>query len=131
MAASATASKATGRREERKEKASCLWAMGEFKHLCMAKFKEGVVVDDIIQELTKLAAELDTVKYFGWGKDVLNQEALTQGFTHVFVMTFASAEDLAACMGHEKHSAFAATFTAALDKVVVMDFPLVFVKPAP
>lgn len=40
--------------------------MAEFKHLCMAKFKEGVVVDDIIQELTKLAAELDTVKYFGW-----------------------------------------------------------------
>ncbi|KAF7064324.1 hypothetical protein CFC21_070668 [Triticum aestivum] len=105
--------------------------MAEFKHLCMAKFKEGVVVEDIIQELTKLAAELDTVKYFGWGKDVLNQEALTQGFTHVFVMTFASAEDLAACMGHEKHSAFAATFMAALDKVVVMDFPLVFVKPAP
>ena len=40
--------------------------MAEFKHLCMAKFKEGVVVEDIIQELTKLAAELDTVKYFGW-----------------------------------------------------------------
>ena len=40
--------------------------MAEFKHLCMAKFKEGVVVDDIIQELTKLAAELDTVKFFGW-----------------------------------------------------------------
>jgi hypothetical protein len=40
--------------------------MGEFKHLCVAKFKEGVVVDDIIQELTKLASELDTVKFFGW-----------------------------------------------------------------
>ena len=38
----------------------------EFKHLCLVRFKEGVVVDDIIEELTKLAAELDTVKYFGW-----------------------------------------------------------------
>lgn len=38
----------------------------EFKHLCLVRFKEGVVVDDIIQELTKLAAELDTVKFFGW-----------------------------------------------------------------
>ena len=41
------------------------------------------------------------------GKDVLNQEALTHGFTHVFSMSFTSAEDLVACMGHEKHSAFA------------------------
>lgn len=103
----------------------------EFKHLCLVRFKEGVVVDDIIQELTKLAAELDTVKFFGWGKDVLNQETLTQGFTHVFSMSFASAEDLAACMGHEKHSAFAATFMAVLDKVVVLDFPFVVAKPAP
>jgi hypothetical protein len=46
-------------------------------------------------------------------------------------MVFDSAEDLAACMGHEKHSAFAATFMAALDKVVVMDFPFVVAKPAP
>jgi hypothetical protein len=46
-------------------------------------------------------------------------------------MTFATAEDLSACMGHEKHCAFGATFMAALDNVVVMDFPLVFVKPAP
>ena len=38
----------------------------EFKHLCLVRFKEGVVVDDIIQELTKLAAELDTIKFFGW-----------------------------------------------------------------
>ncbi|XP_037480727.1 uncharacterized protein LOC119358146 [Triticum dicoccoides] len=79
----------------------------EFKHLCLVRFKEGVVVDDIIEELTKLAGELDTVKFFGWGKDVLNQEVLTHGFTHVFSMSFASAEDLVACMGHEKHSAFA------------------------
>lgn len=67
----------------------------------------------------------------GRGKDVLEQEALTQGFTHVFSMSFATAGDLAACMAHEKHAAFAATFMAALDKVVVMDFPFVTVKPAP
>ncbi|KAM0900181.1 hypothetical protein ACQ4PT_020796 [Festuca glaucescens] len=103
----------------------------EFKHLCLVRFKEGVVVEDIIQELSKLAAELDMIKFFGWGKDVLNQDALTQGFTHVFSLCFDSAEDLAAYMGHEKHGAFAATFMAALDKVIVMDFPFVVAKPAP
>ena len=105
--------------------------MAEVKHLCLVRFKEGVVVDDILQELTKLAAEIDTVKSFEWGKDVLNQEALTQGFTHVFSMTFASGEDLASCMSHEKHAAFAGTFMAALDKVVVIDFPVVVAKPPP
>jgi hypothetical protein len=30
------------------------------------RFKEGVVVEDIIQELSKLAAELDMIKFFGW-----------------------------------------------------------------
>jgi hypothetical protein len=38
----------------------------EFKHLCLVRFKEGVVVEDIIQELSKLAAELDMIKFFGW-----------------------------------------------------------------
>ncbi|KAM0900182.1 hypothetical protein ACQ4PT_020797 [Festuca glaucescens] len=105
--------------------------MGEFKHLCAARFKEGVVVDDIIRELTKLAAELDAAgKHTYMGKNMLDQEALTRGFTHVFVLTFATAEDLAACLGHGKHCAFGATFMAALDDAVVMDFPLVFVKPA-
>jgi len=62
---------------------------------------------------------------------VLNQEMLTQGFTHVFSLTFASADDLATYMGHDRHAAFAATFMAALDKVVVIDFPVVVAKPLP
>ena len=103
--------------------------MAEVKHLCLVKFKEGVVEDGILRELTKLAAEISTVKSFEWGKDVLNQETLTQGFTHVFSMAFASAEDMASYMSHEKHIAFAGTFMAALDKVVVIDFPVVVAKP--
>jgi len=65
------------------------------------------------------------------GQDVLNQEMLTQGFTHVFSLTFASADDLATYIGHDKHAAFAATFMAALEKVVVIDFPVVIAKPPP
>jgi hypothetical protein len=65
------------------------------------------------------------------GQDVLNQEMLTQGFTHVFSLTFASAADLAAYMAHDSHTAFAATFMAAIDKVLVVDFPVVVAKPPP
>ncbi|BAT12707.1 Os11g0150400, partial [Oryza sativa Japonica Group] len=69
--------------------------------------------------------------FFFRGKDVLNQEMLTQGFTHVFSLTFASSEDLTTYMSHERHQEFAGTFMAAIDKVVVVDFPVVASKPAP
>nr|CBX25321.1 hypothetical_protein [Oryza brachyantha] len=103
--------------------------MGEVKHLCLVKFKEEVLVDDILQGMTKLVSEMDMVKSFEW--DVLNQEMLTQGFTHVFSLTFASSEDLTSYMSHERHQEFAGTFMAAIDKVVVIDFPAVVAKPAP
>jgi hypothetical protein len=65
------------------------------------------------------------------GQDVLNPEMLTQGFTHVFSLTFASPDDLPSYMSHERHAAFAGTFMAALEKVVVIDFPVVIAKPPP
>ncbi|RLN28900.1 uncharacterized protein C2845_PM05G05530 [Panicum miliaceum] len=143
--------------------------MGEVKHLCLVKFKEGVVVEDVLKGMTDLVAQMDMVKSFECysasthihidvqlvaeddmsdlpfvfpslklsvystfrGQDVLNQEMLTQGFTHVFSLTFASADDLTSYMGHEKHSEVAATFMAALEKVVVIDFPVVITKPPP
>ncbi|KAJ1264734.1 hypothetical protein BS78_08G023800 [Paspalum vaginatum] len=105
--------------------------MGEVKHLCLARFKEGAAVDDVLKGMADLVAGMDTVKSFEWGQDVLKQETLTQGFTHAFSLTFASADDLAAYMAHERHAAFAATFTAALDKVLVLDFPVVVAKQAP
>ncbi|KAF8706555.1 hypothetical protein HU200_030837 [Digitaria exilis] len=105
--------------------------MGEVKHLCLVRFKEGVVVDDVLKGMTDLVAEMGMVKSFEWGEDVLNQEMLTQGFTHVFSLTFATADDLTAYMGHERHAAFAATFMAALEKVLVIDFPVVIAKPPP
>ncbi|KAK3139329.1 hypothetical protein QOZ80_5AG0381530 [Eleusine coracana subsp. coracana] len=103
--------------------------MGEVKHLCLVRFKEGVVVDDVLKGMTELVSQMDMVKSFEWGEDVLKPEMLTQGFTHVFSLTFASTEDLTNYMSHEKHAAFAGTFMAALDKVIVIDFPVVIAKP--
>jgi hypothetical protein len=40
--------------------------MGEVKHLCLVKFKEEVLVDDILQGMTKLVSEMDMVKSFEW-----------------------------------------------------------------
>lgn len=38
----------------------------EFKHLVLVKFKEDVVVEDILKELEKLVQEMDIVKSFVW-----------------------------------------------------------------
>lgn len=40
--------------------------MGDFKHLVIAKFKEGVVVEEILKGMEKLASDLEAVKSFEW-----------------------------------------------------------------
>ena len=79
--------------------------------------------------MSKLVSEMDTVKSFEWGCDEVSEEMLRQGFTHVFLLTFASAEDFAAYSGHPNHLEFAGTFAAAIEKVLLFNFPVVPVKP--
>lgn len=40
--------------------------MGEFKHLVVAKFKEGVNVDEIVEQVEKMVSDIDSVKFFEW-----------------------------------------------------------------
>lgn len=106
--------------------------MAEFKHLVVVKFKEGVNVDEIVEQVEKMVSDIDSVKSFEWGHDMEGQDMLTQGFTHVFSMTFDDKEAIASFLTHPKHLEFCPTFSAAIDKIVVLDFPSLLVKtPAP
>lgn len=40
--------------------------MGDFKHLVLVKFKDGVVVEKLMEGMQNLVAEMDTVKSFEW-----------------------------------------------------------------
>ncbi|KAF3455343.1 hypothetical protein FNV43_RR05791 [Rhamnella rubrinervis] len=102
--------------------------MGDFKHLVIVKFKEDVVVDEIIKGMANLVSEIDSVKSFEWGHDMESQEMLRQGFTHAFFMTFNKKEDFTAFTSHPKHLEFSATFSAAIEKIVLLDFPSLLVK---
>ncbi|CAA0824263.1 Uncharacterized protein SHERM_21227 [Striga hermonthica] len=104
--------------------------MAEFKHLVLVKFKDDVVVEDILKGMEKLVAEMETVKSFVWGKDIESQEMLRQGFTHAFLMTFSSKDDFVAFASHPNHVEFSNTFSTAIDKALLLDFPAVAVKPA-
>lgn len=65
------------------------------------------------------------------GQDMESLEVLRQGFTHAFFMTFNKKEDFDSFQGHPNHVAFSATFSAAIENIVVLDFPVSLVKPAP
>lgn len=41
-------------------------AMGEVKHLCLVRFKEGAAVDDVLKGMTELVSQMDMVKSFEW-----------------------------------------------------------------
>lgn len=41
-------------------------AMGEFKHFVIVKFKEGVVIEDLIKDMEKMVSQIDSVKHFEW-----------------------------------------------------------------
>ncbi|XP_016502441.1 stress-response A/B barrel domain-containing protein At5g22580 [Nicotiana tabacum] len=104
----------------------------EFKHLVLVKFKEDVVVEDILKGLEKLVQEMDIVKSFVWGKDAESHEMLRQGFTHAFLMTFSNKDDYTTFVSHPNHVEFSATFSTVIDKAVLLDFPAISVKaPAP
>ncbi|PIA39175.1 hypothetical protein AQUCO_02700390v1 [Aquilegia coerulea] len=102
--------------------------MGDLKHMVLVKFKEDVVVEDILKGMEKLASEVDSIKSFEWGQDLESEEMLRQGFTHVFTMTFGSSEDFAACQTHPSHVEFSTTFSAAIEKILLFHFPAVLVK---
>ncbi|XP_030522703.1 stress-response A/B barrel domain-containing protein At5g22580 [Rhodamnia argentea] len=102
--------------------------MGDFKHLVIVKFKEDIVIEEILKGLEKLALEIEAVKSFEWGQDMEGQEMLRQGFTHAFLMSFHKKEDFTAFLGHSNHLEFSSTFSSAIEKVVVLDFPAVLVK---
>uniref|UniRef100_A0A7C9D3P1 Stress-response A/B barrel domain-containing protein n=1 Tax=Opuntia streptacantha TaxID=393608 RepID=A0A7C9D3P1_OPUST len=111
------------------EKQTLCTKMADFKHLVVAKFKEEVVVDDIIKGMHDLVSEIDVVKSFEWGQDLESPEMLRQGFTHSFLMGFRNKEEFTTFLAHPKHVEFSITFSAAIDKVVLLDFPAVLAKP--
>ncbi|RZB83849.1 Stress-response A/B barrel domain-containing protein [Glycine soja] len=105
-----------------------LLAMGEFKHFVIVKFKEGVAVDDLTKGMEKLVSEIHAVKSFEWGQDIESLDVLRQGFTHAFLMTFNKKEDFVAFQSHPNHVEFSTKFSAAIENIVLLDFPSTLVK---
>ena len=97
----------------------------ELRHVVLFKFKDGVSADSLkAMELAfkGLATEIKEVKHLEFGLNN-SPENLNQGFTHCFIVTFASESDRAIYLPHPAHKAFVANhLSTTLDKVCVVDF---------
>ena len=95
----------------------------ELRHVVLFKFKESSSAEDIrkVEEAFKaLPVKIPEIRRFEWGTNN-SPEGLDKGFTHCFLLTFASEEDRAIYLPHPDHKAFGAVLGPHLEDVLVVD----------
>ncbi len=114
--------------------APALWAVGadaakdagkkELNHVVLIKFKEGANPEQIkkVEEaFAALKEKVPGVTSLRWGTNV-SPEKKNKGFTHAFVLTFASDKDRDGYLIHPAHKAFGGVLGPVVDDVMVIDF---------
>ena len=94
------------------------------RHIVLFKFKDSSTPEDvarIVAAFRGLPAKIEEIAGFEWGTDV-SPEGKAQGFTHCFLLTFASAADRDAYLPHPAHKEFVALLGPHIDKVCVVDY---------
>ena len=98
--------------------------MGRVRHVVLLKFKDGAAPEQVAaieQAFRALPAKVEAIRDFEWGTD-MSAEGLTAGYTHCFLVTFASAKERDAYLPHPAHKAFGKQLGPILDKVLVIDY---------
>jgi hypothetical protein len=97
---------------------------GELFHVVSLKFKPGATPEQIklVEEaFAGLKQKIPGIKSLKWGTNV-SPEKHDKGFTHCFVLTFASEKDRDAYLVHDDHKAFGGVLKPVMDDVFVLDF---------
>lgn len=95
-----------------------------YRHVVMFKFKKEATPEQITEVVTafgQLRDEIDSIIGYEYGTDV-SPEKLAKGFTHCFLVTFRSKEDLEAYLPHPAHQAFTQKLKPILADVLVVDY---------
>ena len=93
-------------------------------HVVSLKFKEHTTPDQmkpIEEAFAALKTKIPGITSLNWGTNV-SPEHHDKGFTHCFVLTFASAKDRDAYLTHDEHKAFAKILGPVMADVMVIDF---------
>lgn len=103
------------------------------RHIVLFKFKESSTAADvarIVAAFRALPSKIDAIQAFEWGTDI-SPEGKSQGFTHCFVVTFATEAARDAYLPHPAHQEFVSIVGPHVDKVCVVDFWSQAGSPAP
>lgn len=94
------------------------------RHVVLFKFKDessAAEVKKVEDAFLGLSSKIEQIQDLEWGINN-SPEGLDQGFTHCFLVTFASEEDRAIYLPHPDHQAFVDVLGPHLDKVLVVDY---------
>jgi Stress responsive A/B Barrel Domain len=94
------------------------------RHIVMYKFKDGLPpaqVQEVIDAFGQLPKKVNTIVGYEHGTNV-SSEGKSDGFTHVFVVTFKTAADRDAYLVHPAHAEYVKVVQGRRDKVVVFDY---------
>ena len=98
--------------------------LGSLRHVVVFKFKDGTPpgkVNEIVEAFGGLKAKIPQITGFEWGLNN-SPEGKDQGFTHVFLVTFADAKGREAYLPHPEHEKFKALVGPHLAGVYVVDY---------
>lgn len=94
------------------------------RHVVMFQFKEASSEQDVEKVVTafrQLPQQIPEIADFEYGTNN-SPEGLADGFTHCFLVTFASEKDREAYLPHKAHLAFVDVLKPHLEKVMVIDY---------
>lgn len=94
------------------------------RHVVLLKFKPEATAEQIKAIETafaELPKKIDTITAFEWGIDVA-PEKRSEGFTHCFLVTFATEAGRDAYLPHAAHQEFVKLLKPQLEKVLVVDY---------
>jgi hypothetical protein len=78
-------------------------------------------IREIEDAFRALPARIPQIADFEWGRDV-SAQGLSQGFTHCFVVSFASEADRDTYAPHPDHAAFIAQSRPYVDGLLALDY---------
>lgn len=94
------------------------------RHVVLFKFKESATeadIQQIVKAFKELPEKIDGILDFEWGTNV-SPEGLSEGFTHVFLVTFKDEQSRDIYLPHPAHKAFGGIVGPHLEKVLVVDY---------
>jgi quinol monooxygenase YgiN len=98
--------------------------MAMLRHVVLIRFKPETAperIRAIENAFAALQAKIAGIEALEWGTNC-SPEGKDQGFTHCFLLTFASAAARDAYLPHPEHQAFSALLRPHVEKVLVIDY---------